>query len=428
MMMPAVPVCEGRVLEADWSPDGRYLVIERIDPEINKEAMRELLSSQRPPSRSAPELVLWDQQTHRSMPIWKGDSSVASQVLQLAWERGSDLLLLSVNEHQTGSSGEDVNTLTAITVAGNSRVLMRSHTGLFVQASPTKPLAAIINSFPGGGYDLSFLASDGRISGPFHEEPRTGFIQWVGDGSVPLSFKMLPATQQEPKRPRQYFTIDPESGGKTLVADPNAIPKPSVPDPALTTADLRPGAVIPGLGKVATPTVVLAEFGWQPPRPKGRAAQKSTPAPDANALIPGVVSTDAEQGTTPDDGSAVFYVSQGVGMVRDVIQVPKDLYLKALEASVRKELINQAKQVALSMLMYSNDMDDNLPGHDGWQDQVQPYLMDGDLAQGFEYTYSGGSLTDVANPAQTELGFITGPGGRAVAYVDGHVKWLPNGQ
>lgn len=30
--------------------------------------------------------------------------------------------------------------------------------------------------------------------------------------------------------------------------------------------------------------------------------------------------------------------------------------------------------------------------------------------------------------AETELGYVTGPGGRAVIYVDGHVKWVEDAQ
>ena len=33
-------------------------------------------------------------------------------------------------------------------------------------------------------------------------------------------------------------------------------------------------------------------------------------------------------------------------------------------------------------------------------------------------------MTLIGNPAPTELGFTLGPGGRAVAYCDGHVKWV----
>jgi prepilin-type processing-associated H-X9-DG protein len=48
------------------------------------------------------------------------------------------------------------------------------------------------------------------------------------------------------------------------------------------------------------------------------------------------------------------------------------------------------------------------------------------ILEGFVYTFKGGKLSDVDKPAETVLGYIEGPGGRAVAYLDGHVKWVPN--
>ena len=49
-----------------------------------------------------------------------------------------------------------------------------------------------------------------------------------------------------------------------------------------------------------------------------------------------------------------------------------------------------------------------------------------DLMNDFNYTFKGGDLANVEDPANTELGFVVGPGGRAVVYVDGHAKWVAN--
>jgi hypothetical protein len=39
------------------------------------------------------------------------------------------------------------------------------------------------------------------------------------------------------------------------------------------------------------------------------------------------------------------------------------------------------------------------------------------------YTFGGGSLASIDAPAETIIGYVTGPGGRAAIYADGHVKW-----
>jgi len=45
---------------------------------------------------------------------------------------------------------------------------------------------------------------------------------------------------------------------------------------------------------------------------------------------------------------------------------------------------------------------------------------------GFSFALSGEKLSSITNPADTILGYVTGPGGRAIIYVDGHVKWEPS--
>ncbi len=76
--------------------------------------------------------------------------------------------------------------------------------------------------------------------------------------------------------------------------------------------------------------------------------------------------------------------------------------------------------------MFASDSDDVLPGQEGWEARVGPYCSDKDLLRRFNYTFKGGNMANIENPASTELGYILGPGGRAVAYCDGHVKWVPN--
>ncbi len=78
------------------------------------------------------------------------------------------------------------------------------------------------------------------------------------------------------------------------------------------------------------------------------------------------------------------------------------------------------------MLMYANDNNDNLIGSgSNWRSAISSYLGDASLMSGFQMVYAGGSMDSIESPADTELGYFDGPGGRAVAYSDGHVKWIP---
>ena len=88
--------------------------------------------------------------------------------------------------------------------------------------------------------------------------------------------------------------------------------------------------------------------------------------------------------------------------------------------------LSNGKQLGLAILMYAQDYDETYPTPDGINGKLAPYLKNESLFQGFTYTFGGGSMSGVERPAETEMGFVTGPGGRAVIFADGHVKWKPD--
>ncbi len=140
-----------------------------------------------------------------------------------------------------------------------------------------------------------------------------------------------------------------------------------------------------------------------------------------------VVAIEGEQATLAQDLSSVFYVSRGVAYVREIAQIPKKVYEDALLAAERAKLLSQVKQVGMALMMMANDYDDTLPGANGFNlSSVDPYLRNNQLLNGFVYTFSGGNLTDLKDPAGTVLGYVEGPGGRAEVYADGHAKWVNN--
>ena len=83
------------------------------------------------------------------------------------------------------------------------------------------------------------------------------------------------------------------------------------------------------------------------------------------------------------------------------------------------------KQTGLALMMYAQDYDENYP-HDpaSVKEAVFPYLMSRDVLADFIYTYTGPTgLNQIGQPSTTPLGYIPSPGGRAIVYGDGHVKW-----
>ena len=127
-----------------------------------------------------------------------------------------------------------------------------------------------------------------------------------------------------------------------------------------------------------------------------------------------------------NDCTTVAYVTEGQLFACDVAKVGLDAFLKAKAAAQIEIATSNAKQVALGVMIYSTDCDDFAPLQDGFQDSIYPYVKNRDVLEGFVYTFKGGSLSDVKDPASTEMGYIAVPGGRVVAYVDSHVKFVPN--
>ncbi|MBL8041238.1 MAG: hypothetical protein JNM04_07805, partial [Chthonomonas sp.] len=134
-----------------------------------------------------------------------------------------------------------------------------------------------------------------------------------------------------------------------------------------------------------------------------------------------------EQWAVSADNSLVAFALPGGIAIRKVLTAPAKDIEKAMEVSPREEILSRAKQVALAFLMYAADADDMLPEPGSFPGALLPYLKDQALTEGFVYTYTGErNVNKIKDPASEILGYVAGNGGRAVAYVDGHVKWIPD--
>ena len=122
----------------------------------------------------------------------------------------------------------------------------------------------------------------------------------------------------------------------------------------------------------------------------------------------------------------VAFEDSGSLLIRAIKPIDPSLARKMKAVADQKKAMDDAKQTAMALILYASDMDDVLPGAEGWDTKVLPYTLDSDMLKNFNYTYRGGNMSNITDPANTELGFTMGPGGRAVAYADGHVKWVPN--
>ncbi len=100
----------------------------------------------------------------------------------------------------------------------------------------------------------------------------------------------------------------------------------------------------------------------------------------------------------------------------------------AFEKLLRQLAMTNAMQTGLGLMMYAQDYDSNFP-HDpaSVKEAIFPYIKNADTLADFVFTYTGPTgLNQIGQPSTTPLGYIPSPGGRAVVYGDGHVKWEPD--
>lgn len=123
-------------------------------------------------------------------------------------------------------------------------------------------------------------------------------------------------------------------------------------------------------------------------------------------------------------GLAIFQDS-GALLFREIKRIDIKLAVKGVEDILKEKTIREAKQIAIAFILLSADSDDIMPVQEGWLEKVLPYTKNRELLNRFSYTFKGGDVSTL-DGSKVELGFIMGLGGRAVAYVDGSVKWIPN--
>jgi hypothetical protein len=140
-----------------------------------------------------------------------------------------------------------------------------------------------------------------------------------------------------------------------------------------------------------------------------------------------MIAADASVVELSPTHGGVAYITNGVAILRPIVRLPKESFLKAVVEVERRRAVDRAKMAGLAALMYGGDYDDTLPGQAfDMHDVLAPYAKDRDILKDLVYTFPGGNMADVKDPAKTELGYVPGPGGRAVIYLDGHVVWVPD--
>jgi len=414
-MLPPKVVCEFTASDISWSPDGRFALLTRTDPKLTPDFVRKSILQPGSPPQAETSMMLVDVAKGTSQAIW--DSKVAeTSINEIAWISNSATVLFSVaglkKDPQTGEDVSYMRLFSLATATGKVQQVFEGANGesIFLNVSPNSPRGLVkIFKYDPERKALNFRMvewTDGRFgrSCQLTKEFLWCAINWTTDGSRPIFSKTVFDDQ---KKPHQEDYVLDFATGKTQKVVGIATYVAQVVTEGILTVEQGSMAV-----KTGDKTVAV-DVAW---------LKSNVESKQQRALI----AADATASISPKE-DAVLTFQGGIVTLRQLVHIPKDAFEKALEVAERMKVMNQAKQAALGVIMFATDNDDQYPSCNGdWASQITPYVKDNSILNGFTYTFKGGNASDIESPAETEIGYSQGVGGRAVAYADGHVKWIPD--
>jgi len=425
-MLPARVVCPGMAKALYWSSDGSFLLVQRSDMSAMEDAVRAFIETKVPPGPEAQprdEFVIYSMKGNKTkavVPIGGPDV----RVNDVNWLPGSSKFVVQYSEtkrdDQTGVIRFE-SIVAMVSADGTARILQRTNEDRLLAnfVSPTAPVVAVVDWVynhagpnPDGAKALPPPNNTVTIYKGTEEPPKTlklpadfSSFEWGADGHAYVITRKLLTDQKKVITTWNEMNLD--TGAFTVLpVAPKFVTKPIAKN--LTVFDQR-FKITNGVDAAKTENCVVLQT-------LDKSDQKSA-----------IATADGSRGELAPNNESLAYISQGIAMVRPLVHMAKDDFIKARNAAIRTELLSNVKQVGLALIMYCNDYDDNYPSNKGnWQSQVDPYLKNMDIMNGFVLTFPGGSATAIESPAETQLGFIPGPGGKAVVFTDGHAKWIPD--
>ena len=396
-----------------WSPDGTFLLVQRT--QLTGPHPFTLLAQGKPFDRQIAgehQFLIYSAPSRKTVTSLR--LPMSSTIREIAWLPGSSKALVLADEviqrDPAGPADVEQN-LYWVTASGESRRLARSADNEMLQlfVSPVRPMAALARTKlirrKGAPEEetqtLQFFDGEGRALGNVGFTDPTDELVWGGDGSVYATVRRV----ENRKLVTDWFALSPTRGTRQKL-DRWSPPAPKkAPDTEFVVESVK----VPSAAKEMPPVEAVVM------------AQRAKP----QTFV--FVSTDAGLGALSPNETSVAYVHRGVAMVRQVTRLPKQLYIEMKSAADRAVAMSNSKQAALALIMNAADHDDTLVASNGdWRSAIGPYLKNDQILNGFVYTYGGGPMSAIENPAETVVGYTPGPGGRAVAYADGHVKWIPD--
>jgi len=452
-----------RIRAVSPMPDGPYALIVREIPDEPQGALPEEASGGRPFHNGEVQVLLWNRRTQRVSVMWRkrADARTAVYVDIPEWFPGSGTALLGIGTQRLdgpspgGNSSEDLPEPETAYYVVNVRSTAATRLPIPVARlrimAPDQPFAVLCDSPPdsedGNTAWSSFrvLGADGSVSSSL---PLPEGASPIGALTADASALVVRLPRKPGERSLRYAAVRVSDGAVTALDKLPENASNAKQAMLQSIADLpvrlvgRPATLTDGSGARETVHAVWLERNDASSQPAGAPPTPTQPPPDTTKPVSDrapvrrdeltLVTPDGEAlMLTPDGGAALYLNRDGTLMAVPLERMETGAFLTARREAQKAQTLQNAKQIALGVLMYTMDYDEVLPPATGVEGIIAPYLRSSDVfnnpttgAPGFRFVLPGGGpMGKIEKPAATVLGYLEGPGGRAVIYVDGHVTW-----
>jgi hypothetical protein len=417
VLFPAELICGPTAEQVSFSPSGRNVAVIRTIRRLSTENAP--IVSRTDYSRSAEdhEVIFWNASIRKPVTLWQTAQPMTTVRLS-DWMPGTESLFALIDVELPADPqrpGEPPNHEFRLVLLGLGieravpvPLPLGNYVSIDVSVSPTQELA-VVNMRPrqSGVQDIYLVVHRNGRTGPLVDVPPTFQASPLWDSSgrpVLVSREVVDGKSQ-----KVYRAVDLRTGQvRVLTSPPAAYTRAAHAQQTLPFRLVSQAHDLPHRGATDRAMPIWLE------------------TPSASEHPSALVTADGSSPTLLPGGTVIVFRDHSSLWHVPIAKMPKAEYLTARKADLKQRALSNARQVGTAARMYAYDHDETFPGPDDLEANLTPYAGNAAIFQGFTYTFAGGSFAEIGTLADAVLGSVAGPGGRAVVYADGHVKWVDN--
>lgn len=424
MIEPPVLVVAPNVIAASWSPDGRYILTVHRQRGAGASSPTYRITRFDVARQAASELWKW-------APVEGGEPDAAA----IQWFVGSCIALVTFERAEDLSVAGGGPAIRVDAERQSARIITTLSPGETLALCPVRPIGIIHGmSEPDvnpGWTSMRTITQSGSVSGVSSLPGKWFPASWAPEGPVVNCMRWPESASGMVGREWCALHLD------TMRMEPLAArPEKSLPlwqlehgIPAVRVEDLDGTEMRRSSWSVIEEDVTVGDV-YPPARVKCVWLSGDPKSERPKAFL----TAHADRAHLAPGGRAVRFESNGALWVSALRHLTAEEFAAAKNSYLRTTTITNGKRIIAALMMFAQDNDGKYPDTTNereLQEALSPYLndkrafFDRDGHYAFTFLLRGQSMDAIDEPAVTELGYLSGPGGVAVLYADGHVVWRP---